>query len=73
MLVEKPIKCSYERNLIHNFATNQDPRIYNYIKQFNKSHTLPPQLHFNHDIANSDYHKAELFNQYFFPGVPLQS
>ena len=59
-------KSNYEENLIHNFATNQDPRIYKYIKHFTKSHTLPPQLHLNHNIANTNYHKAELFNQYFF-------
>ena len=48
------------------FWTNQDPRIYRYIKQFTKSHTLPPQLHFNSNVANTDHYKAELFNQYFF-------
>ena len=36
------------------------------IKQFTKSHTLPPQLHFNSNVAKTDHYKAELFNQYFF-------
>ena len=41
----KAAKSNYEQGLIHNFAANQDPRIYKHIKQFTKSHTLPPQLH----------------------------
>ena len=59
-------KTEYERNLIQGFTANRDPRIYRYIKQFTKSHTLPPQLHFNSITANTDHSKAELFSQYFF-------
>ena len=53
-------------SLIHNFAMNRDSKIYEYIKQFTKSHTLPLQLHLGANVANTDYDKAELFNQYFF-------
>ena len=62
----KAAKSDYEQSLIHNFAMNRDPKIYQYIKQFTKSYTLPPQLHLGANVANTDYDKAELFNQYFF-------
>ena len=51
---------------IYNFAANRDPKIYQYIKQLSKSHTLPPQLHLDAKVVNTDHDKAELFNQYFF-------
>ena len=41
----KAAKSEYERNLIQGFTASRDPRIYRYIKQFTKFHTLPPQLH----------------------------
>jgi len=62
----KAAKCEYERSLVHNFASNRDLRIYRYMKQLTKSHTLPPELYFDNKVANTDYSKAELFNQYFF-------
>ena len=62
----KAAKSDYEQSLIHNFAMNRDPKIYQYIKQFTKSYSLPPQLHLGANVANTDYDKAELFNQYFF-------
>ena len=40
--------------------------IYQYIKEFKKSCALPPQLHLENNVANTDNEKAELFNQYFF-------
>ena len=45
---------------------NRDPKIYKCIKQFSKSHTLPPQLHLDAKVVNTDHNKAELFNQYFY-------
>ena len=53
-------------SLIHNFAMNRDPKIYQYIKQFTKSHTLPLQLHLGANVANTDYNKAELFTNSTF-------
>jgi len=35
------------------------------IKQFTKSHTLPPQLHFDPNVVYTDHNKVELFNQFF--------
>ena len=62
----KAAKCEYEHSLVHNFTTNHDSAIYRYIKQLTKSYTLPSELHFDLQVANTDYGKAELFNQYFF-------
>ena len=59
-------KSVYEQNLIQNYATNHDPKIYQYIKQYTKSCALPPQLHLENNVANTDNEKAKLFNQYFF-------
>ena len=35
-------KSSYEQSLIHNYATTKDAKIFRYIKEFTKSHVLPP-------------------------------
>ena len=56
---------SYEQSLIHNYATTKDSKIFRYIKEFTKSHVLPPQLHTDSATAVSDFDKAELFNEYF--------
>jgi len=58
-------KSTYEQTLVHNFATNKDPKIFRFIKEFTKSHILPPQLHNDSIIADTDSSKAELFNRYF--------
>ena len=62
----KGAKSNYEQSLIYNYAANRDPKIYQFIKQFSKSHTLPPQLHLDAKVVNTDHDKAELFNQYFY-------
>ena len=37
-----------------------------FIKEFTKTHVLPPQLHADSTSADTDTDKAELFNQYFY-------
>ena len=59
-------KSRYEQDLIYNFSTNNDPKIFQFIGEFTKSHVLPPQLHHNATTADADLDKAELFNQYFY-------
>ena len=56
---------TYEQTVLHNFATNKDPEIFRFIKEFTKSHILPPQLYNDSTTANTDSSKAELFNRYF--------
>ena len=58
-------KSAFEQTLIYNFTTNKDTKIFRYIKEFSKSHNLPPELHNDSITANTDLDKAELFNQYF--------
>jgi len=71
------VKLPSVSSLVHNFTTNHDSAIYHYIKQLTKSYTLPPKLHFDSKVVNTDYSKAELFNQYTFspylPSVILNS
>ena len=35
-------KSVYEQSLIYNFAARKDPKIFHFIKEFTKSHVLPP-------------------------------
>jgi len=76
MQVAKAAKSEYEGNLVQNFAMNHDPRIFQCIKQFTKSHTLPPQLHFDSNVAYTDHNKSELVQPIFslsLLGVTLKS
>ena len=59
-------KYAHERNLIYNFATSKNPKIFHFIKEFTKTHVLPFQLHTDSTSVETDVDKAELFNQYFY-------
>ena len=59
-------KSAYENNLIHGYATHNDPKIFQYIRKFTKLDALPTQLHDDFDLADTDHSKAELLNKYFF-------
>ena len=59
-------KSNYESKLIHDFASNNQSRIYQYIRSLRKSDTLPPSVIYNDSIANDDTIKASLFNKFFY-------
>jgi len=58
-------KSTYEQTLIFNFARNKDSKLFWFIKEFTKSHILPPQLHDDSSTADTNLGKAKLFNHYF--------
>ena len=59
-------KANYESDLIMAFANNNNPRVYKYIRSLTKSHIIPPTLHYNCKIADSNIDKANMFNDYFY-------
>ena len=59
-------KTNYESDLITAFANNNNSRVYKYIRSLTKSHTIPPTLHHNSMVADSDIDKANMFNDYFY-------
>ena len=56
----------YEQSLVHNFVTNKDPKIFQFIRDFTKIRALPPQLHDDYTTTDTDESKAEVLNQYFY-------
>ena len=56
-------KLDFESSLISNFASNNNNKIYKYLKSISKSNNLPTTVHLD---ANIDFDKANLFNQYFY-------
>ena len=59
-------KSTHEQSLIHNFTTKMNFKILCFIKEFTKSHIMPPQMHNDSTIAATNFNKTELLNQYFY-------
>lgn len=59
-------RTNYESRLVHDYSHSNSSRIFRYIKSFLKHDLFPPMMFFNEEVASSDQHKAELFNQFFF-------
>ena len=55
----------YESSLVHNFASTNSSKIYDYIKSIIKSNHMPSSVNFNSSTASTDHDKANLFNLYF--------
>ena len=62
-------KANYKSDLITTFANNNNPRVYKYIRSLTKLHTIPPTLHHDSLVADSDTDKANMFNAYFYSVV----
>ena len=58
-------KLDYESSLVHNFASTNSSKIYDYIKSITKSNHMPSSVNFNSSTASTDHDKANLFNLYF--------
>ena len=65
-ILMKEAKLNYEATLVQQFSYSNNSRIFQYISSLKKQSTLPLTMSFNNSNANSDYDKAELFNDYFF-------
>ena len=59
-------KAQYETNLINSFSGNNSSAIYRYIHAITSQNTIPPAITFDDNCATSDFHKACLFNKYFY-------
>ena len=68
LLQTKISSANYESDLITSFASNNNSKVYKYIRGLTKSHTIPPTLHHGFIIADSDTDKANIFNDYFYSG-----
>ena len=66
-------KTTYESNLIHNFASTNDSKIYQYIRNLTNSHLIPTTIHLDNLSAHDDFGKATLFNQYFHSVFTISS
>ena len=59
-------KANYKSDLITAFANNNNSKVYKYIRSLAKSHTVPPTLHHDSIIADSDIDKANICNNYVY-------
>ena len=59
-------KLDYESTLISNSSSVNSNKIYKYIKSITKSNHIPSTVNLDSSIANTDFDKANLFNQYFY-------
>ena len=58
-------KKEFESDLVHKFAFDNNPRLFQYIKKSLKEQSLPQILYLGPSSETSDFGKASLFNQYF--------
>ena len=58
-------KTNYENNLVTTFANKNNSKIYKYIKNITKSHSIPSTLFHNSCSVSTDSSKAHVFNDYF--------
>ena len=59
-------KSEYESKLIKDFAFNNQPKIYKYIRNIKKSTSIPNTVHFGEASTTEDVDKAILFNKLVF-------
>ena len=59
-------KSEYESKLINDFAFNNQPKIYKYIRNIKKSTSIPNTVHFGEASATEDVNKAILFNKFLY-------
>ena len=59
-------KSDYETYLIDKYLQSKDSKIFHYLKDFTKSHSLPKFLHMNSSTFDDDLDKANAFNKYFY-------
>ena len=59
-------KSNHEKNLVNNFVRYKDPKIFHYIKNMNKTNSIPSVLQHNSILVETDKEKAEMFNHYFY-------
>ena len=57
--------CTYESNLVKNYAHSNDSKIYSYLKSLSRSNSLPSTMQHGSVTATTQSDKAELFNQFF--------
>ena len=58
-------KSSFESNLINNFVTGNQTKIFQYIRSITKSHSIPSTIFHNDSSASNDNDKVTIFNQFF--------
>ena len=58
-------KSSFESNLVNNFVTGNQTKIFQYIRSITKSHSIPSTIFHNDSSASNDNDKATIFNQFF--------
>ena len=58
-------QSTYESTLIHNFASANDSKIYQYIRNITNSHLIPSTVHLDSSNAQDNFSKTTLFNHYF--------
>ena len=59
-------KANFEANLVHNFAYNNDSKIFQHVRNITKSASFPATVFLDDSSATQDIDKATLFNSYFF-------
>jgi len=59
-------KSRYESNLVAGFACKNNSKIFNYIRNFTKSTSIPSTLFHDSSPTNIDTDKANLFNNHFY-------
>jgi len=59
-------KSSFESNLINNFVSGNQAKIFQYIRSITKAHSIPSTIFYNNSSASNDDDKATLFNQFFY-------
>ena len=58
-------RCTYESNLVTNFARSNDSKIYSYIRSLTRHNSLPSVVQHGSVTASTASEKAELLNQFF--------
>jgi len=58
-------KLTYKSTRIQNFASSNDSKIYQYIRNITNSHLIPSTVHLDSSSAQDNFSKATLFNHYF--------
>ena len=59
-------KANYETNLIKSFNNNNSSAIYRYIRAITNQNAIPSAVTLGDRSAVSDYHRACLFNEFFY-------
>ena len=55
-------KSSFESNLINNFFTGNQAKVFQYIRSITKSHSIPSTVFHNDSSASNDYNKLKSYH-----------